>query len=39
MSRSTRRGGTRLALLAALFGAAAVILRARRREVWHTLED
>ena len=40
MSRLTGKAPARFALLLALLGAGAVLIRARRRgEVWHTLRD
>jgi hypothetical protein len=39
MSWSTGRSPVRIALLLAVVGVSAAIIRSRRGEVWHTLDD
>jgi hypothetical protein len=39
MSWSTGRAPVRIALLLAAFVAGAVLIRKRRGEIWHTLDD
>jgi hypothetical protein len=39
MSWSTGRAPVRIALLLAVLAAGAVMIRIRRGEVWHTLDD